>query len=317
MPPANHYISITRSLQGESARSRAIIERTSRREDFDLFDSLDMQNWQDARKYFSYPDGIGMKVFFYEEISSTQIPAKEAARSGESHGTVFVTNHQTAGRGRRDRGWESPAGKDLTFSVILRPHIEMRHLPILNFAIAIAIVRVLERAVGQGRAGLKWPNDVLIGEGGGQNGQKICGMICETAARGNMLDFAVAGIGINVNRTADELPRFEGKCSPATSLLRETGQTYNLPRLLAEILSELNGCVPQTECEAGRAALLAEYRARCCTLGREVAIVTEDGVFRGIAAGVEDDGRIRITGREESRTFDAGDVIHARIDTDI
>lgn len=278
---------------------------------------LDSQNWQNARKFISHPGDIGAKIFSYDEISSTQIPAKEAARNGESHGAVFVTNHQTAGRGRRDRGWESPAGKDLTFSVILRPRIEMRHLPLLNFAIAIAVARALEPAVGGGRADLKWPNDVLIGDQNGKNGRKICGMICETAARGSMLGFAVAGIGINVNRTPDELPHFEENRTPATSLFVETGRTHELPRLLGEVLSELNDCVRKVECEIGRAALLAEYRARCCTLGREVAIVTEDGVFRGIASGIEDDGRIRIAGEGESRAFDAGDVVHARIDTDI
>ena len=276
-----------------------------------MFDSLDMQNWADARKFILHPGDVGAKIFFCDEVASTQIPAKEAARNDGPHGAVFVTNHQTAGRGRRDRGWESPAGKDLTFSVILRPRVLMQYLPLLNFAIAIAVARALAPVVGKGRAGLKWPNDVLIGD------KKICGMICETAAKGSVLDFAVTGIGINVNRTADELPRFEEKRSPATSLLLETGRAHDLPRLLGGVLSELNGCVPQVECESGRAALLEEYRVRCCTLGRDVAIVTEDGVFCGIASGIEDDGRIRITGEGESRMFDAGDVIHARIDADI
>ena len=276
-----------------------------------MFDLSASQDWQAARKFITHPGDIGAKIFFYDEVSSTQVPAKEAARNGEAHGAVFVANHQTAGRGRRDRGWESPAGKDLTFSVVLRPRALMQHLPLLNFAIAIAVARALEPVAGNGRVGLKWPNDVLIGD------KKICGMICETAARGSMLDFAVAGIGINANRTADELPRFEERRAPATSLLVETGRTHDLPRLLGSVLSELNRCVPQVECEQGRAALLEEYRARCCTLGREVAIATEDGVFRGIASDIEDDGRIRITGEGGDRVFDAGDVIHARIDADI
>ena len=267
-----------------------------------------MQDWQAARAFISNRGGIGAKIFASAEMPSTQVPAKEAARKGEGHGAVFVTDHQTAGRGRRDRRWESPAGLDLTFSVILRPQIELRHLPILGLAIANAVARALERIVGAGRAGLKWPNDVLIDE------RKLCGVICETAGRGALLDFAVAGIGINVNNTAGGLPRFDDGRPPATSLLIETGRTWALPALLGSILNELDDSTPQVETESGRTDVLVEYRARCLTLGRRVRIVSEEGGFCGIATEIEDDGRIAVVEEGLKKVYDSVDIIHAKLD---
>lgn len=266
-----------------------------------------MIDWQSAKKFLSNPEGIGAKIVYLPETPSTQIPAKDAARRGAAHGTVFVTEHQTAGRGRRDRRWQSVPGRDLMFSVVLRPDIDMSRLPILNFALAVSVARFLEHFAGVRGVGLKWPNDVLVME------KKICGMICDVSACGKRLAFAVAGIGVNVNRTAGEMPRFEEGRREATSILIETGHKGKLPELLGALMSELDTAVSLVCREEGSALLLEEYKNRCVTLGRHVEIVTDDGNFSGTAVDITEQGAIRIDGPSGSRSFDAGDVVHAAL----
>ena len=279
-------------------------------------DGYDPIDWQ-RTKIFLRGVLLGCEIFSAPEMSSTQIPAKEAARNSAPHGAVFVTDFQSSGRGRRDRGWHSVPGRDLMFSVVLRPEIERRHAPLLNLAAALAVVRAVGRvAPDVPGVSIKWPNDVLAGE---KKEKKICGIICESAGSDARLDYAVVGIGVNVNRTADELPEPDSPDRPgATSLRVESARSggdekiFDLPELLGLTLAELDSIVRMTETESGRRDLADAYAVHCGTLGKIVRVVADDGEYRGIAARVSPDGALVVRTEEGEKIFHAADVVHIR-----
>ena len=267
-------------------------------------------NWQVTKNFLRDGVKLGRTIHSAEAMSSTQTPAKDAARLGAAHGTVFVTDFQNSGRGRRDRGWTTAPGIDLTFSVILRPNIGAGHAQLLNLAAALAVGEALEKIFGgitdgPGLIGIKWPNDVMA------NGKKICGILCETAGTAQQIDFAVLGIGVNVNGTA--MPVFDSPDRPrATSIFVETGRKTALPQLLGEILSNLDKLAGLVESGNGRAVLIDKYRKKSCTLGRGVRIITEDGEMFGVALHITDGGALSVTdGEGHESVFHAADVVHA------
>jgi BirA family biotin operon repressor/biotin-[acetyl-CoA-carboxylase] ligase len=249
-------------------------------------------------------------------MPSTQDPAKEAARGGEPNGTVFVTDYQSEGRGRRDRSWLSAPGVDLTFSAIFRMDAETRHARLLSFAAALAVASALEgrfagkagEAGQKSRAGIKWPNDVLV------DGRKICGIICESSGTSERLGYAVLGIGVNVNSREPDSP----ERPQATSVLAAFGERSDLPRLMADILNELEPRSAMVADRDGRMRLMEEYRVRCCTIGQEVRIISDDGeifsVFgaSGTVSDVTDDGELILSSGGRTYIFNAADVVHAR-----
>ena len=181
-----------------------------------MTDDFTQIDWQSAKKFFTPGKRAGYVIHSASEMPSTQIPAKLAARDGAPHGTVFVTDFQSAGRGRRDRLWSARAGVDLTFSAVWRPALEAVFSPLLNLAAALSMRAVLKKifADGHPKIGVKWPNDVLA------DGKKICGIICESACAGNLLDYAVIGIGLNVNSKREDMPEPDSPDMPrATSVL--------------------------------------------------------------------------------------------------
>ncbi|MDR0649574.1 MAG: biotin--[acetyl-CoA-carboxylase] ligase [Synergistaceae bacterium] len=240
------------------------------------------------------------------ETPSTQILAKEAARRGAADGSVFVTDWQNSGRGRRDRSWQSLPGMDLTFSVVTRRRVATKDAPLLSLAASLAVCEALRKFLPES-VSIKWPNDVLSGE------RKICGILCECAGA-DYIDYAVTGIGINVNsRPSDPAPLDKKRPAP-TSLLALTGRSFDLPELLASVLEELDRAFALVETASGRAELLVSYRARCGTIGRAVTIITEDGDLDCVAVGISDEGAIVVLDADgEKKAFNAADVIHARL----
>jgi BirA family biotin operon repressor/biotin-[acetyl-CoA-carboxylase] ligase len=268
-------------------------------------------DWDSTGKFISEKTGVklGAVIHAEPEMESTQTAAKSAARGGAPHGAVFVTDFQTAGKGRRDRTWNSNPGTDLTFSVILRPDIEMQHAPLLNLAASLSVCGLLKQFFRDrdGFLSIKWPNDVLAG------GKKICGIICETSGSGEGLDYAVLGIGVNVNGTLPDMPKLDSPDRPeVTSIRIELGRELDLPRLLAGLLVELEKFSGMTTSEDGRSELIETYKKNCSTLGKKIKIFSDEGEFEGEAVGIESDGAITVTGTGGAVTFRAADVIHAR-----
>jgi len=158
---------------------------------------------------------FGTPSTYVDECESTQ----RLLREDDPEGAIAVADHQTAGRGRLGRAWEDVPGRSLLVSIMLRPSAPMALWPELSLVAGEAVARVIGGEV-------RLPNDVFL------NGRKVAGILPE-ATQGRV----VLGIGVNVNHTADELPRETVK--PSTSLRVETGREHDRDALLASILAEL------------------------------------------------------------------------------
>jgi BirA family biotin operon repressor/biotin-[acetyl-CoA-carboxylase] ligase len=237
------------------------------------------------------------RVSVVETTVSTNADVAEAARGGEPEGFVLVAEQQTAGRGRLDRQWESPARAGLTFSALLRPSLEPAQLSLLPLIAGLATVEAL-LAVGNVDATLKWPNDVLV------DGFKLGGVLVELAGGA-----AVIGIGLNVSMREDELP-----VPTATSLLLCGGLTDREP-LLKEVVRALGRRYTAWRWSGDPGSVLPAYRERCETIGRQVEIELPGGdMVRGTATDVDDTGRLVVEDGEtgQRRAWLVGDVTHVR-----
>lgn len=242
-----------------------------------------------------------LAVEVLDETTSTNAVAGERARAGAPEGAVVVAEHQTAGRGRLDRTWQTPPRSALTFSVVLRPTVPAGEWPWLPLLTGHVVARSL-RGAGYA-AGVKWPNDVLIGD------RKVAGILVERVETPTG-PAAVVGIGLNVSLTAEELP-----VPTATSLAIESGTEPDRTGVLVLLLEAL--VEAYTAWQAGgpeaRDHLASSYAAACVTVGRDVTVALPGGdQLLGRATGVDRQGRLVVTGPEGQTAVGAGDVVHVR-----
>jgi BirA family biotin operon repressor/biotin-[acetyl-CoA-carboxylase] ligase len=239
-------------------------------------------------------------------VSSTGSTNADLLARGGPEGQVLAAEEQTAGRGRGGRTWVSRPGASLTFSVLLRPVTVSPSLrgwlPLLT---GVAVAAGVRSASGVA-AGLKWPNDVLVGD------RKLAGILAEQSTDG---DTVVVGVGLNVATEERELP-VSPTGLPATSLLVE-GADVGREAVLAEILRSLERWYLAFTADPDPlgSGLLAEYRSACTTLGRQVRVELPAGrVLAGVAEDVDPSGRllVRPVGAAFATAVSAGDVIHVR-----
>ncbi|MCB9590184.1 MAG: biotin--[acetyl-CoA-carboxylase] ligase [Polyangiaceae bacterium] len=217
---------------------------------------------------------LAQDVVHFEQIGSTNDEAISAARQGAKHGSVFIADSQTAGRGRRGKSWSSPAGENLLFSVLVRSPLELKTASRLTLAVGLAVRDAIAEYT-KSAPQLKWPNDVWV------DGKKLAGILVESQLSGDKLDSVVIGVGANV--LSRDLP--EEIASLATSLALSE-QAEGAPRLtregvLARVLIQLERRLGQFERE-GLSSMLDELRAHDGLLGRTVRVDERRGTARGI-----------------------------------
>lgn len=214
-------------------------------------------------------------------------------------GTLVVAERQSGGRGRLGREWLSPPGVGLYCSLILRPRLEPADLPKVTLAAGLAVSRAVE-SVTSLPSQLKWPNDLWLA------GKKIGGILTE-ARLGQAGPMVVLGIGLNVNTRLESFPtELHTKVS---SLLIHSGRKFARSALLIALVDEVLAMVARLERE-GFAGILAEWRERDVTLGRELAWLTPSGqLVRGLSLGPDQEGLLRIR--------DAAGQVHEVISGDI
>jgi BirA family biotin operon repressor/biotin-[acetyl-CoA-carboxylase] ligase len=239
-------------------------------------------------------------------VASTGSTNADLLARGGPEGQVLVAEEQTAGRGRAGRTWLSQPGASLTFSVLLRPASvppsARGWLPLLT---GVAVAAGVRSAAGVA-ASLKWPNDVLVGD------RKLAGILAEQAPDG---DAVVVGVGLNVATPQRALPVSPAGL-PATSLLVEGADVGREP-LLVEILRSLERWYLgfSADPDPVRSGLLAQYRAACATLGRQVRVELPAGrVLVGTAEDIDPAGRLLVCPAHAASAtpVSAGDVIHLR-----
>lgn len=218
-----------------------------------------------------------------EQMDSTNRVAKDMARAGAAHGSLAVCSFQTAGRGRMDRRWETPAGQALTQTLVLRPRLPVEQAALCTFAAALAAAKAIEEVCPELKPGLKWPNDVVIG------GRKCVGILLEMVMDGN--GYAVVpGVGVNVNQTAFP-PELADR---ATSLYLETGKEQDRWQILCAYLRHMEQAVDMLE-EHGFEGIWPEYASRSVSLGKQVRVVGTGYEFVGVAKAVDESGALIVT----------------------
>jgi BirA family biotin operon repressor/biotin-[acetyl-CoA-carboxylase] ligase len=202
--------------------------------------------------------------------------ARREAQEEAAEGTTIIAEEQTAGRGRIRRPWLSPKGS-ISLSIILYPNAA--YLPSLIMLTSLAVVRSIEAVAGL-KPGIKWPNDVLI------NGKKVCGILIEGSMRGNMVDYAIMGIGINLNLKLSEFPEISQN---ATSLSDELGKEVPPLDIIRHLLIEVERLYLNLQ---SGASVYEEWRDNLVTLGRQVHVTWGGVVYEGVAESVARDGSL-------------------------
>ena len=233
----------------------------------------------------------------FPSAGSTNVLALEAAQSGAAHGSVWVADEQTAGRGRSDHKWHSPAGEGLYVSVLLRPRMALADALWLSLATALAAKAAITTVTGL-VTDIRWPNDLLIGN------RKCGGILVETSAVASQTDtpamvrYAVLGVGINVNQQS-----FPAELQTlATSLLRESGRKWPRESILIEFLRALEREIASLEAELRgtpiAAGLLERFAAASSWVRGKHVRVEEAGGYTGVTNGLDARGFLRVAGND-------------------
>ena len=231
----------------------------------------------------------GQEIVCFTETDSTNVRARKLGENGAAHGTLVVAEQQTAGRGRRGRGWESPAGSSIYMSLLLRPEFLPNKAPMLTIVMAYSVATALREQTGLDFR-IKWPNDIVL------NGKKVVGILTEMSTEIEYINHVVIGVGINVNTEA--FP--EEICATATSIRRESGKTWRRAELIAAILRQFEVQYERFVKEEDLAYLREAYDAILVNCNREVRILGEKDGYRAVALGIDDQGELLV--RKEDGT---------------
>jgi BirA family biotin operon repressor/biotin-[acetyl-CoA-carboxylase] ligase len=235
------------------------------------------------------------KIHHLPSVGSTNVLAIEAAQAGAAHGSVWVADEQTAGRGRSNHAWHSTAGDGLYVSVLLRPQMALADALWLSLATGLAVQAAIASVTGL-TPDIRWPNDLLIGS------KKCGGILVETSAIASqsdapaMLRYAVIGVGINVNHQS-----FPAELEAlATSLRRESGKPWARETILVEFLRALEMEIALLEAElrghlTGPSLLDRFAAASSWVRGKRVS-VDEAGGYTGVTDGLDTRGFLRVAG---------------------
>lgn len=246
---------------------------------------------------------FGRITRFLPEIGSTNSEAATWGENGAPEGALVLAERQTRGRGRFDRTWVAEPGKNLTFSLVLRPRFGAELFGMIGLAAAAAVGRSIGARFPRLDPRIKWPNDLLL------NSRKLGGILVETRTAGAPHPVLVVGIGLNVNQSA--FP--EQIAGRATSLFLETGHEADRTELLARILADFEVIYDSIPTDRG-ANVRAVYLERLVGLHEEVTLhqVHSGDAVTGRMVGVDEHGGLRLQIGDEERTFHAGELTFHR-----
>lgn len=222
------------------------------------------------------------ETIFLKTVDSTNLEVKRKALSGAEHGLTVVSEEQTLGKGRIGKSWDSQKGVGLWFSILLKPDLAPCNIQNITLVAGLAVCKAVRSLTGC-NAQIKWPNDVIIGK------KKICGILTEMNAEADKINFAVVGIGINVNNEQFPIDISE----KATSLYLETGSKVSRIKLLQSVLYNLENEFDEYMLTPDYVNW-EEYQSLCATIGRNVKIFINNKEVTGTATGVHSTGGLLV-----------------------
>ncbi len=245
---------------------------------------------------------IGKRVYYFEEIDSTQNFAQNIAADKKENGTIIIAEKQTSGRGRLDRKWTSPKG-GIWFSLIIHPKFDVSSSTLIPILSAVALSKSI-KSVLDIETEVKWPNDITM------NGKKVAGVLVDASFQTNSIDYLILGIGINFDIDAKKLekrltktPNFYGIDS-----LREKEDKTPPKKLLKEFLLQFEKNLFQLD-KGEKSKIIKEWTKRAAGIGKKITINTSNGKISGISQGIDNDGALKIKTRNEIKKIYVGDVV--------
>lgn len=236
------------------------------------------------------------EIHYRETVDSTNSWARQEARQGARDGGIYLTDYQSAGRGRRGRSWEVPAGTSVMFSILLRPDLAPENLSMLTLVMGLSVAEGIRAGTGLD-AGIKWPNDVVV------NGKKICGILTELDTVSHSV---IIGTGINVNMTSFS----EELREKATSIAAETGRSWNREQTAGRVIASFAENYRVFAGTGDMTGLKEAYQKILVNRGKQVRVLDPRAPFTGTALGIDDRGELLVKRADNGRveTVFSGEV---------
>ena len=235
--------------------------------------------------------GHGLK--YLPQTNSTNENTWEYFQNGSPEGTLFITDDQQKGKGRRQNNWVSTKEKSLTFSFILQPEMQLEKLGLLPLLTGVSIVEAIKSAASI-QTGLKWPNDIMLNE------KKMGGILVESKSGQNGLG-VVVGVGLNINESEQDIP--DSLSKQATSLAIYSNSSYSRELILSAILNEFEQLY-QNQMDD----IIPLWQEYCIHRDTSVTFHSENHRSRGIFQGINSLGHAEINMNGKTESFSAGMV---------
>ena len=245
---------------------------------------------------------MGGNIHFYKEVDSTNDVARKLADEGAAEGTIVIAESQRSGKGRRGKKWISPSG-GVWMTIILRPDVEPNKAPQLTLVAGVAVAETLDAECGLD-IGIKWPNDILIGD------KKVSGILTEVKTDLGQVDYALVGIGIDLNMDINLFPpEIRGG---ATSLKAELDREIKGAELVQRFLQRFEYYYGEFK-EGNFREILNQWRRLSSTIGTYVEVHKKGRTVYGEAVGVNKDGKLILEMDDGSlRKIISGECIHTK-----
>ncbi len=238
----------------------------------------------------------GKTVHFARETDSTNLWIKRLAKEGAPEGTLALAEFQSAGRGRLGRSWEVPEGTSVMMSILLRPKFEPQYAPTLTLVMGMAVAKAVKNLGFD--VSIKWPNDVVVSH------KKICGILTEMGVRDGKIDYAVIGVGINVN--IKEFP--EEMADKATSLYLESGKEFDRSQIPGLVMEAFEEYYEKFAATCDLSGLKEEYESILANYNQPVRVLAKEP-YEGVARGITDGGELLVEKTDGTiATVSAGEV---------
>ena len=251
------------------------------RSGYRLIDSPDLLSSEEIKSSLTTKI-LGSEILYFETVDSTNTQAKKVALQGVKDGTIIISEEQGGGRGRLSRSFFSPKYKGIWFSVILKPKFLPQEAPKCTLMAATAITKAIEDVTGV-KVGIKWPNDVVVSH------KKICGILTEMGVRDGKIDYAVIGVGINVN--IKEFP--EEMADKATSLYLESGKEFDRSQIPGLVMEAFEEYYEKFAATCDLSGLKEEYESILANYNQPVRVLAKEP-YEGVARGITDGGELLV-----------------------
>jgi BirA family biotin operon repressor/biotin-[acetyl-CoA-carboxylase] ligase len=245
-----------------------------------------------------------INVHYFSSIDSTNSYAYYLGQQGYGNWQIVIADYQTKGQGRLNRKWESIAGKNLLFSILLKPEMDADQIQLLSLFFGEVIRQSLKDYFIRNHEEklqfkTKWPNDIFL------NGKKIAGILIKSAIVKSQFDFIVVGIGVNINQKKSEFPPEIRDI--ATSVYRETGKEWDRNKIFVQLIKDIYENWKKYQRDLSK--ILNKWKENTLFVGEKIKIHHFDRIIEGTFVDINQKGHLLVKGDNGKLEIVAGDLL--------